>query len=60
MGFSFDIENWIYNNINKIEEEINDGYLMNLLGNKNISNLKIFEHELIQIEFGNCILLRNT
>ena len=42
MGFSFDIENWIYNNINKIEEEINDGYLMNLLGNKNISNLKNF------------------
>ena len=41
-GFSFDIENWIYNNINKIEEEINDGYLMNLLGNKNISNLKNF------------------
>ena len=42
MGFSFDIESWIYNNINNIEEEINDGYLMNLLGNKNISNLKNF------------------
>ena len=42
MGFSFDIESWIYGNINNIEEEINDGYLMNFLGNKNISYLKNF------------------
>ena len=42
MGFSFDIESWIYNNIKEIEEEINDGYLMTLLGNKNISSIKNF------------------
>jgi asparagine synthase (glutamine-hydrolysing) len=42
MGFSFDIESWIYKNISNIEEEINDGYLMNLLGNKKISSLKNF------------------
>ena len=42
MGFSFDIESWIYDNIQDIEEEINDGHLMSLLGNKNISSLRNF------------------
>ena len=39
-GFVFDLENWVYNNLSVVSEEINKGNIVNNLNSNIISSLK--------------------